>query len=290
MKMTYLVAFCLMLMMLFTRSSFASVNYTFTFPVGMNSFSDRNGNVYQPDANNEVTITNVSTVRDLLAAGFVLCPGVAPTVSHDYASAHADWTLNASEQASRLLIVSNASQAANIVALPNNGQIYILVNGSGYNITIKAAGQSGVTTANSTTTMVRGTGTDFAAVSTTQSLSAIDNIPIGGTTPSTGVFTTFGAQTGSTFAADFAGGNATIAMTAAQCAAFNISATNAATGAAIIRVPNATLKMFLLNNTSGQAVSLTTVSGTGISVANAKCALLFADGTNVLRVTADATP
>lgn len=50
-------------------------------------------------------------------------------------------------------------------------------------------------------------------------------------------------------------------------------------------VPN--YGLYVIINTCGQAATVKTAAGTGIAVANAKNAVLVADGTNVRRVTAD---
>ncbi|KKQ88292.1 MAG: hypothetical protein UT13_C0002G0001, partial [Candidatus Pacebacteria bacterium GW2011_GWF2_38_9] len=84
--------------------------------------------------------------------------------SHDYAGAHADWTLSAVEAKANVLVVTNADAAGNIVATPTAGKVYILVNTSGQIITMKAAGQTGVAVASTKTALLRGTGTDFARV------------------------------------------------------------------------------------------------------------------------------
>ena len=74
---------------------------------------------------------------------------LALMASHDYAAAHADWTLSATEQMANVLVATNAAGAgANIVlsaAIP--GKIYKVDNGSGQTLTFKVAGQSGGTVA-----------------------------------------------------------------------------------------------------------------------------------------------
>jgi hypothetical protein len=84
---------------------------------------------------------------------------VAP-VSHNYAGAHADWTLSAAEARAKVLIVSNANGAANIIAPVNRK--YIVVNGAGFAVTIKVAAGSGIAIANTKTAEVFYNGTDYA--------------------------------------------------------------------------------------------------------------------------------
>ena len=54
-----------------------------------------------------------------------------------------------------------------------------------------------------------------------------------------------------------------------------------------IVVPTNT-KLYVLINGTAQTLTLKTSAGTGIAVATTKAAILFCDGTNVVRVTADA--
>jgi hypothetical protein len=81
--------------------------------------------------------------------------------SHNYAAAHADWTLSDIEKKANVLVVTNASQAANIIA-PSEYRKYILVNTSGYAITIKKTAGTGIAVANNKTAEVFYNGTDYA--------------------------------------------------------------------------------------------------------------------------------
>lgn len=86
---------------------------------------------------------------------------------------------------------------------------------------------------------------------------------------------------------DFAAGHADYTLSATEIKAFVLKAISADAGANII-VPLTAGKMFVLNNVSGQAITMIGSSGTGIAVASTKTAIVMADGTNVIRITADA--
>ena len=91
---------------------------------------------------------------------------------------------------------------------------------------------------------------------------------------------------------DYAAGTADWNLSAASTAASVYSVTNA--GGAVNAVFPALIpgKFFVVNNGSGQAVTVLVTGKTGIVVANAKTALLFMDSVagDVQRVTADTTP
>jgi hypothetical protein len=53
-------------------------------------------------------------------------------------------------------------------------------------------------------------------------------------------------------------------------------------------VPDTAWHLYIVVNTTGQALTVKTAAGTGIAVANTKVALVMSDGTNVIRISADA--
>lgn len=88
---------------------------------------------------------------------------IAPS-SHNYAGGHTAWTLSATEKLSKLLIVTNADAAANIIA-PAENREYVVNNTSGFGITIKVSGGTGIEIANNKTAGVIYNGTDYERVS-----------------------------------------------------------------------------------------------------------------------------
>jgi len=84
--------------------------------------------------------------------------------SHDYAAAHADWTLSTSEGKTTILELTNADAAVNIVAPDTQNKIYIVYNNCGFNAIIKISGGTGITIATGKTALVRHDGTDYVRV------------------------------------------------------------------------------------------------------------------------------
>lgn len=86
---------------------------------------------------------------------------------------------------------------------------------------------------------------------------------------------------------DYAAGSADWTLDATELKAAVLSVTNANAPANIV-VPDTAYKPYFLVNGSGQTITVKTATGTGISIATAKSALVMSDGTNVIRFTADA--
>lgn len=86
---------------------------------------------------------------------------------------------------------------------------------------------------------------------------------------------------------DYAGAAADWVLTAAEAKKRFLIVTNA-NGAVNAVIPAAqNFKEFVVLNTSGQALTVIAPSGTGIVIASTKRAIVYFDGTNVVRLTAD---
>lgn len=217
---------------------------------------------------------------------------------HNYGAAHADWTLNANQNTAKVLVVTNANAAANIVGLPTLGKTVLVCNGSGYNITIKATGQTGVTIANGVSTWVRGTGTDFAAAgisaASAATTSAAGIVELATSAEAVTGTDTERAVTPAALAAVTGGrvsktlsGTTDVVLTAAEARNTLVDLGGTSGGATNVTVPDGTVKLYVVRNATGSNVTFKTVSGTGITIATAKYALVLADATNVIRITAD---
>jgi len=121
-------------------------------------------------ATGNVTLTGVQTLTNktmtapiITLADITFAAGGATglVAAHDYGAAHADWTLSATEKLALKLTCTNASQAANIVAPAENRSGYTVYNNSGFAITIKASGQTGIAIANGKYARVVFNGTDY---------------------------------------------------------------------------------------------------------------------------------
>lgn len=84
--------------------------------------------------------------------------------------------------------------------------------------------------------------------------------------------------------------DANITLTQAQSVATILSLTSSVsiTATRNVIVPLAANQWTVYNGTTGgQSLQFIGASGTGVIIANGKCAIIYADGTNVIRVTAD---
>jgi hypothetical protein len=80
---------------------------------------------------------------------------------------------------------------------------------------------------------------------------------------------------------------ADVTLSAAQARARRIVVTGAMTAARNLVVPNDGEWIIDCQTTGGFALTVKTAGGSGVAIANAKRALVFADGTNVVRITPD---
>jgi len=106
---------------------------------------------------------------EVLGSGGAGNPGatfeVVKQVSHSYGSAHADWNLAPYETAGSYFIVTSASQAANAVfPAAQPGAVFTVYNNSGYTITFKVSGQTGVGVTNGKRAILVCGSTDIARV------------------------------------------------------------------------------------------------------------------------------
>lgn len=81
---------------------------------------------------------------------------------------------------------------------------------------------------------------------------------------------------------------ADVTLTTEQARARYLTTTGVLTGNYSVIVPDNWEGIVFCNNTGAFTTTFKTSAGAGIVVAQAKRAILFADGTNVVRVTADA--
>lgn len=86
---------------------------------------------------------------------------------------------------------------------------------------------------------------------------------------------------------DYAGGAADWTLTAQERKAKIIKVTNA-NGAVNAILNTDTTNFYLVDNQSGQALTVKNATGNGIVVASTKRAILWNNGTDVVRITADA--
>ena len=80
---------------------------------------------------------------------------------------------------------------------------------------------------------------------------------------------------------------ADVTLTQAQAACQYLTTTGALTGNRNVIVPNNWLGIVFCNNSGAYTTTFKTAGGSGIVVAQGKRAIILADGTNVVRITAD---
>lgn len=106
------------------------------------------------------TLTNKT-----LTAPIITAPAITYNSSDiNFAGGHADYTLSATEIKTLFLDVTNADQAANILAPATKDKVFCVVNGSGFAITLLVSGQTGITVANGKSAFLRCDGTDYIRV------------------------------------------------------------------------------------------------------------------------------
>lgn len=103
----------------------------------------------------------------------------------------------------------------------------------------------------------------------------------------TGGVITDGVQTWTASPHDYAGAAVDWTLSAAELLKPYHLPTNA-NGAVNAIVAAATKRPYWFTNTTGQALTVKTPSGSGIVIANTKTACVMSNGTNVIRLTADA--
>lgn len=134
-----------------------------TIPPSYSGLVYYNGTQYVLVASNQVSLDATETLTNkTLTAPTITSPNTTQGQStHDYEGGAVDWTLSAAELKTQIITVSNSSGAVNAIATPTTGRVYIVYNGTGSNLTFKAAGQTGVVIATTKTAIVRANGTDF---------------------------------------------------------------------------------------------------------------------------------
>jgi predicted RecA/RadA family phage recombinase len=93
---------------------------------------------------------------------------------------------------------------------------------------------------------------------------------------------TFGAA-----AHNYAGAHAAWALSAAEMKAMVLTATNADGAVDAVATPTAG-KVYIITNTSGQILTFKATGQTGVAIASTKTAIVRGNGTDFIRVTADA--
>lgn len=225
--------------------------------------------------------TAVSNIATETAKVLALKSGVADVATHNYAGAHADWTLSTAEKLCPIVIATNADTAANAIfgtAAVCTGKWIIFTNGTSYTITAKPSNASGVAIPTGETAILYGNGSDLVRVNavTPTVTSAITNLQSGIESIATH---------------DYAGGAVDWTLSAAErlCTQIVVTNANGAINAIWGTAAGLAGKSIWVRNASGQALTCKPSDASGIVVANGKSACLYSNGSDWLRRTADQT-
>jgi hypothetical protein len=205
-------------------------------------------------------------------------------VSHNYAGAAADWTLSTAEMKASIIRATNANGVCNAIALPTDGKQYWVFNSTGYVLTIKASGQTGVAIANGKCCSVVGNATDFVSAAPDIPAASITGSMLEATIALTAPDITFGA----TSAHDIASGHVAWTLSASEAKANILETMGTGDAGFDIVVPATANKIYIVVNGSGQAATVKQTGQTGVAVATLKTAIIRVTATDVARVTADA--
>jgi hypothetical protein len=226
------------------------------------------------------------------------------TATIDLAGGHADQTLTPEQLMTNIIFLTGAADAGfNIifnVAYPNT---YVIINGSGQIATLKNTAGATTTVADGAIAQVQNNGAGMIALTgqtgtqvtltgvqtlTQKTLTApvINGGTIAGATITGIVGATFASS--SEVAKDIGAGHADITLSASERQAEVIKLTGAGDAGFNLVLNVDTKKTYLIDNQTGQACTVKNVAGTTIVVATTKRAILWNDGTNIVRITADA--
>jgi hypothetical protein len=253
------------------------------------------------------------------------------TIECDYDEAHADAEYAAADIPFNPIVVielSNADSAANLILPPEEEKFFIIENGSGQTVTVKADGETGVEVTNGSTVMVMSDGSDFFTFAALGEVSAAGEQTLTNKTLTTPIIPSIYQDAGKTklMTLPNAASDTLVALAATQTltnktlaapaitspntvqavaahdygaahADWTLSASEEKTG--VLSVSNADDavnaiatptegRFYTVINGSGQALTVKADGETGIVIANAKAAILMGDGTDFVRITADA--
>ncbi|MDP4292173.1 MAG: hypothetical protein Q8908_13915, partial [Bacteroidota bacterium] len=160
--------------------------------------------------------------------------------------------------------------------LPTSKKLYLIINNSGYAITAKVSGQTGITIPNGYRRYAISNGTDIIPF-----INYMDGVSLNSailTSPQI-----INAQASH----DYQGAAADWTLSAAEQKVSTLIVTNA-NGACAIIAPAVAGTRYVVKNTSGQALTIKKTGGTGVTIASTKTAIVEYIGSDYSRITADA--
>jgi len=217
-------------------------------------------------------------------------------LNHNYAGTQADKTYEAGDlpiTSVVCIMLTNADGPANLILPAEVRKAYIIYNNSGQVITAKVAGQQGTQLADGGKYLCSSDGTDIVTfqpevtLAGTQTLtnktltSPTINSPTIATPTITSPDVTLGVATHG-----YDSGTDAWELDSTELKAAILKASDAGGDVNAI-IADTAYKPYLVINETGYELTVKTASGTGITVADDKAAMVMSDGTNVIRLTAD---
>ena len=183
--------------------------------------------------------------------------------------------------------VTSADASVDLILPVDAEKIFIIENGSGQTVTVKAEGQAGVAVTNGSTGIVKSNGTDFVSFTISNEVTLAGAQTLTNKTLTAPVITSPSILEAST-THDYGVAHADWAVSAVEAKTGILIAIGTADGTvSVIATPTAG-KIFTVVNTCGQALTIKATGQTGVTIASTKTAIVRGTGTDFVRVSSDA--
>lgn len=207
-------------------------------------------------------------------------------LAHSYGNANAAKTYAAADLPIAPVVritLTAANAAADLVLPAATNKLYVIYNNSGQTITAKVTGQTGIALANGGKYLIWSNGTDIVC--------SVPEVTLNGAETLTNKTLTAPAVTSpntteATASHDYAGAAVDWTLSAAELKCGILVATNAIAAVNAIFTPTAG-KVYVVKNTSGQALTVKAAGQTGVVIASTKKAIVMGNGTDIERVSGD---